>query len=98
MMHRRQATMAMLCSAIAGTAWRGPAVAANWLPSPAVPDVPLLDQDNRSVRLASLLQGRAVVVSFFYAGCVSVCPPQTALDLNSTLQCRVRAPSGRPYA
>ena len=51
-----------------------------WLPAPAVPDVPLLDQDNRAVRLPRELQAaRIAIVNFMFTGCQTVCPPQTAL-------------------
>jgi protein SCO1 len=51
-----------------------------WLPTPALPDVALQDQDGQAQRLLGGLIGqRAVVVSFFFSGCGTVCPPQTAL-------------------
>ena len=52
----------------------------NWLPQPVLPDVPLLDQDGRPVRLQQgLIDGRTVVINFMFTGCQTVCPPQTAL-------------------
>lgn len=52
----------------------------NWLPQPLLPDVPLLDQDGRRVRLQQgLIDGRTVVINFMFTGCQTVCPPQTAL-------------------
>ena len=52
----------------------------NWLPQPLLPDVPLLDQDGRPVRLQQgLIDGRTVVINFMFTGCQTVCPPQTAL-------------------
>ncbi|MFP8779518.1 SCO family protein [Hydrogenophaga sp. RWCD_12] len=79
MMNRRRAVAAISCGAMGGAVWPRGACAANWLPAPAVPDVSLLDQDGRALRLPELLRGRAVVVSFFFTGCTTVCPPQTAL-------------------
>lgn len=78
-MRRRQATAALFGGAIASISpWRA-ACAANWLESPAVPDVPLLDHAGRVQRLPELLRGRAVAVNFIFTGCSTVCPPQTAL-------------------
>lgn len=52
----------------------------NWLPQPVLPDVPLIDQDGRPVRLQQgLIDGRTVVINFMFTGCQTVCPPQTAL-------------------
>jgi protein SCO1/2 len=40
-----------------------------------VPDVELVDQDGRAVRIRSLLQsGKPVVVSFIFTTCTTVCP------------------------
>lgn len=57
------------------------ASAGRWLPAPVLPDVPLVDQDGRSVQLRRELNesGGLVVVNFMFAGCQTVCPPQTAL-------------------
>lgn len=56
------------------------ALAQAWWPTPALPDVALQDQDGHAQRLLGGLIGeRAVVVSFFFSGCGTVCPPQTAL-------------------
>lgn len=44
-----------------------------------VPDLTVTDQDNKKLRMASDVLGTGpVVVSFFFAGCSSVCPMQTA--------------------
>ena len=44
-----------------------------------VPDVALVDQDGRSVRLYSdLLKGRVAVISFIYTSCEAVCSLQGA--------------------
>lgn len=67
---------------LAGAAWSLPhsARAQAWLPTPTLPDVALQDQDGQSQRLLGGLIGeRAVVVNFFFSGCGTVCPPQTAL-------------------
>jgi protein SCO1 len=47
--------------------------------APVVPDVSLLDEQGRSVRLRSLLVDRTVAINFIYTGCTSFCPPQTAV-------------------
>lgn len=65
-----------------------------WLPTPALPDVVLLDQDGKPQRLLGGLIGeRAVVVHFFFSGCGTVCPPQTALlrDLRQRIDAAGRA-------
>jgi protein SCO1/2 len=78
-MQRRRAMAALVCGSVSATTpWRI-ARAAPWLPTPAVPDVPLLDHTGRALRLAELLRGRAVAVNFIFTGCATVCPPQTAL-------------------
>lgn len=64
-------------------AWLCPAWSAlnqKWLKRPDIPDLRLIDQDGQFWRLfEDLIQGRVVVVNFIFAGCVTVCPPQTAL-------------------
>lgn len=47
--------------------------------APAIPDVSLLDEQGRSVRLRALLADRTVAINFIYTGCSSFCPPQTAV-------------------
>ena len=42
-----------------------------------VPDVRLLDQGARTHALRALCEG-PTVIGFFYTGCATVCPPQTA--------------------
>ena len=71
---------------MAASGWCGglgaasPRPSRNWLPQPLLPDVPLLDQDGRRVRLQQgLIDGRTVVINFMFTGCQTVCPPQTAL-------------------
>ena len=73
-------------AAMAASGWCGglgaasPRPSRNWLPQPLLPDVPLLDQDGRRVRLQQgLIDGRTVVINFMFTGCQTVCPPQTAL-------------------
>jgi protein SCO1 len=52
----------------------------NWLAQPALDELHLLDQDGKSWRLyEDLIRGRIVVINFIFTGCVTVCPPQTAL-------------------
>jgi protein SCO1 len=47
--------------------------------SPDVPAVNLIDQDGKSWRLTELIDSRPVIVSFFFTGCRTVCPVQTAM-------------------
>ena len=62
-----------------------------------VPEVGLVDQDGAPHRLRALCD-TPVVISFFYTGCSTVCPPQTAalralrerLDTRPALAPRVR--------
>lgn len=89
-MRRRAVTAALIGSVGAGLAGQRVAHAAGWWPAPVVPDVPLLDHEGRSVRLPEMLRGRAVVVSFFFTGCASVCPPQTALLRDAARQWQTR--------
>lgn len=71
----------------AGAATAGP----RWLPAPVLPDVPLLDHDGQSVRLQrDLIDGHTVLVNFMFAGCQTVCPPQTALLREAHRQLRER--------
>lgn len=46
-------------------------------PGPHVPAVDLLDHEGRTHALRSLING-PTVVSFFFTGCSTICPPQTA--------------------
>ncbi len=89
MMQRRHALARLLCAG-APLAWAPATQALGWLPTPAVGEVQLLDQNGRSHRLADLLRERPVAVSFFYTGCATVCPPQTALLRASGPQWRAR--------
>ncbi|MFT3762308.1 MAG: SCO family protein [Pseudoxanthomonas sp.] len=54
---------------------------ATWLPTPVVPDAHLVDQSGREVAARTLLTRGPVAVNFMFAGCSTVCPPQTALLL-----------------
>lgn len=65
--------------ALAGAAgcWPLLAGAANDATATRLPDVELVDQDGRRHALRALGNG-PVLLSFFYTGCSSVCPPQTA--------------------
>ncbi len=50
-----------------------------WLKTgPVPPHVELVDQDNKPRRFDELIRDRPVVVSFFFTGCQTVCPTQTA--------------------
>ena len=52
----------------------------DWLPAPRLPAVTLRDGDDQAWTLAEAVGGaRVVVVSFFFTGCRTACPPQTAL-------------------
>ena len=52
----------------------------DWIALPRLPDATLIDQSGRPRRLLSeVLCGRKSAISFMFTGCVSVCPPQTAL-------------------
>ncbi len=54
---------------------------------PRIPDISLLDQDGRTVRLRDLVADGVVAINFIYTGCASFCPPQTAVfrDLRERL-------------
>lgn len=40
-----------------------------------IPDITLLNQNGESVRLRSLLEGRAVAMNFIFTRCTTICPP-----------------------
>jgi protein SCO1/2 len=44
----------------------------------ALPGVSLLDQSGMPRSLAGIARGRPVALSFFFTGCTTICPPQTA--------------------
>ncbi|MFT4101657.1 MAG: SCO family protein, partial [Burkholderiaceae bacterium] len=77
---------------------RGPARAADaWLPAPALPDVALLDHRGQPQRLVSdVIRDRVVLVHFFFTGCGTVCPPQTALLRDLRQRIDAGAPARRP--
>lgn len=51
-----------------------------WLtPGPALPAATLVDQDGREVRLDAAAGDRPLIVHFFYMGCATICPVQTAV-------------------
>ena len=81
---------ALACGIASG--WPRRAAAADWLAAPSLPRVPMLDHDGRAAPLQDAIAG-TVVVSFFFAGCQTVCPPQTALlrDAQRRLHARGRA-------
>lgn len=78
-MQRRQATAALLSAVVPACLSHPSAMAGKWLPSPDIPQVRLNDHAGRTVDLGALVSGRIVVVNFFFTGCATVCPPQTAL-------------------
>jgi protein SCO1/2 len=46
---------------------------------PVIPDVMVLDQDNRQLHFYSdLVQGRKVAINFIFTTCTTICPPLTA--------------------
>jgi protein SCO1/2 len=49
--------------------------------APRIADTPLLDHQGHTHRLQALLSDGPVAVNFIYTGCVSFCPPQTAIFL-----------------
>ena len=66
----------------------GASVGTSWSGAPPLPDAQLVDHLGQPVWLRRMLRAQTgVVVSFFYTGCSTVCPPQTALlrDLRQQL-------------
>ncbi|MFI5103643.1 MAG: SCO family protein [Terriglobales bacterium] len=46
---------------------------------PAIPDVTVLDQDNRKLHFyTDLVQGKTVAINFIFTTCTTICPPLTA--------------------
>lgn len=79
---------------LAGLPRHARAAGTAWLPAPPLPPVALRDQDGRAFTPAQALAGaRTAVVSFFFTGCQTVCPPQTALlrEAQRRLQAEGRA-------
>jgi len=64
------------CAAAGCGTWLSSASAAVG-PAPRLPRVELVDQDGRTRDLGTFVQG-PLLLNFFYTGCSSVCPPQTA--------------------
>jgi protein SCO1 len=73
-MNRRSLLLAAACPVLAS---HGPATAQAAAPRP--PDVSLLDDAGRSVSLRALLARHTVAINFIFTGCLSFCPPQTAV-------------------
>ena len=90
---RRRGALATLGAACAG-GWAAPARAQGDSSRVTVPDARLLDQAGGAQRLRALCD-RPVVVGFFYTGCSTVCPPQTAM-LRALRQRLDAAPRGAP--
>ncbi|MCB2016542.1 MAG: SCO family protein [Hydrogenophaga sp.] len=83
----------LLQAAPLALAWQlGPrtALGGQWLATPELPDVPLTDHLGREVDLLELISRRPVVVNFFFTGCATVCPPQTALLQEARRQWRTK--------
>ena len=71
---------ALLCTTWPSSPWARPSSPPAWnTQAPRVPDVSLLDHQGASVPLRPLLASGPVAVNFFYTGCSSFCPPQTAI-------------------
>lgn len=90
---RRRDALATLGAACAG-GWAAPARAQDDSSRVTVPDARLLDQAGGAQRLRALCD-RPAVVGFFYTGCSTVCPPQTAM-LRALRQRLDAAPRGEP--
>ena len=76
-LHRRAIIGAALLSIVSPSLW---AISQHWLAQPVLDELHLKDQDGKPWRLyEDLIRGRIVVVNFIFTGCVTVCPPQTAL-------------------
>ena len=74
-MRRRHAIAALGLACADG--WAPMATAQDASGRVAVPDARLLDQGGGAHRLRTLCD-QSVVIGFFYTGCSTVCPPQTA--------------------
>ncbi|MBF5003069.1 SCO family protein [Diaphorobacter caeni] len=71
---------ALACTALPGSPWARPSSPPQWnTQPPRVPDVSLLDHHGTPTQLRPLLASGPVAVNFFYTGCSSFCPPQTAI-------------------
>lgn len=96
---KRRAALMVACGAWAAWPLRA-ASAPDSTSRPRVPDARLTDQDGRSRSLRALCD-RPVVIGFFYTGCSTVCPPQTAAlrALRERLDAQAGAPERcRPHA
>ena len=93
-MKRRQAIAALGLAGAGG--WAPLAPAQNASGRVAVPDARLLDQTGGVHRLRALCD-QPVVIGFFYTGCSTVCPPQTAM-LRALRERLDAAPSSLPKA
>jgi protein SCO1/2 len=52
--------------------------------------LPLLDHTNQTIYLPDLVRDRLAIYNFFFTGCNTVCPPQTALLREAVQQVRAR--------
>ena len=86
--------------ALACGAWLAPTMArpaTAWLPAPNLPDATLQNHQGRDLRLLSdVMKDRVLLVHFFYTGCATVCPPQTALLRELRRRLDVQAPARNP--
>ncbi len=77
-MRRRIVILALLLSTVLGWLPASSALATSWGEG-YIPNVPLVAQDGRTVRLYDdLIKNKIVLVNFIYAGCKEVCPLVTA--------------------
>jgi protein SCO1/2 len=72
-MKRRRLLVAAGVAGVAGVA------CAAGSPVPALPDAMLVDHRGQPSRFDALVAGRTVAIDFVFTGCVSFCPPQTAI-------------------
>ncbi|CAM5792491.1 MAG: SCO family protein [Burkholderiales bacterium] len=93
-MRRRHAIAALGLACADG--WAPMATAQDASGRVAVPDARLLDQGGGAHRLRTLCD-QSVVIGFFYTGCSTVCPPQTAM-LRALRERLDAAPSSLPKA
>ncbi len=82
MTQRRRVLAALLGSAFVVAAPRVHARA--WQAAPAFAPVSLRDHEGSAHDLHTVMRGRPVAINFFYTGCSTVCPPQTALLLEAS--------------
>lgn len=91
---------AFLSALLAGWAALAPVARADeagWMsPGPAIPAVTLVDDNGRGWPLRDLVRDRPVLVGFFFTGCASACPLQTATMQAVRQELARRAPGAAP--